>query len=100
MTESDKRYKHPSTSTPGTAEKNRLMSWNNTAQKFNRPVAKTPNSKSTMMLRPLGLVGRAIKLTSETLLALPLTLLKLGYEIAKLVAKGLSIIRRALLFAK
>lgn len=100
MTESSKGNRRPATLTSGTTEKNRLMSWDNTPQVFTRPVAKTPISKGTIILRLLGLVGRVIRLTPETLLKLPLTLFKLGYEIAKLVAKGLSIIRRVLSLVK
>ena len=100
MTESAKRYKHPSTSTPGTAEKNRLMSWDSTLQGRTKPHDVIPNSKSSITAKPPGFFSRIIRAIFESLAKLPYALFKLGYEVAKKVTWGLSNIRRCLIALK
>jgi hypothetical protein len=76
------------------------MSWDSTAQGFNKPGGVTPSSKISITSRLFGFVSNIIKLFLAFLAKLPYALFKLGYEIAKFVTRGLSTIRRLLFVAK
>ena len=100
MTESSKRHKVSATFTSVTTERNRVMSWDSTAQGYNKPGGVTPSSKISITSRLFGFVSNIIKLFLAFLAKLPYALFKLGYEIAKFVTRGLSTIRRLLFVAK
>ena len=100
MTESSKGQKHPNALTSVTTQRNRLMSWDNTVQGITEPGGLISSSKNLITLRALGLASRIPKLICASLAKLPYTLFKFSYEIAKLVTRGLSSIRRSLFVAK
>ena len=100
MTKSNKGNKHPSPSTSVTSERNRLMSWDSTIQGQANPGDAVPNSKSSITAKPPGFVSRIIRAIFASLAKLPYALFKLGYEIAKLVTKRLSSLRRLLFMRK
>jgi hypothetical protein len=100
VTESSKNSKVFTLSNSATAERNRLMSWNSTAQELTKPVTVIPSSKISVILRPIVFVERVTNLILGTLVKVPYALLKLGYEIAKLFTRGLSSIRSLLLGSK
>jgi hypothetical protein len=100
MTEPSKELIDPAPSTSVMTERNRLMSWDNTAQEFNKPVAVVPISQSTIIRSLLAFVSKTAKSILAALVRLPYSLFKLGYEIAKVITRGLSRIRRLLFVAK
>jgi hypothetical protein len=93
VTESSKEFEGADPSNSVTAERNRLMSWDNTVQKLTSPVAVIPLLKNAIILRQLEFVRGVAKLILEALSKAPFTLFKIGYEIAKLFTRGLSRIR-------
>ena len=99
MNESSKGREVSATFTSVTTERNRLISWDSTVQGLNKPDGVTPNSKNSITIRTLVFVRKITKLFPESLAKLTYALFKLGYEIAKLVTRLLSNIRR-LLFLK
>ena len=100
MNESSKGHKHPNASTSVTTQRNRLMSWDRTVQGSNEPGGVISSPKNSILLGPFLFITNIIKLFLESLANLPYALLKLGYEIAKLVTRGISRIRRLLFVAK
>ncbi len=100
MTESSKGHKHPNALTSVTTQRNRLMSWDSTVQGISEPSGVISSSKNLITLRPLGLARKIPKSMYIFLAKLPYALFKIGYEIAKLVTRGLSSIRRSLFMAK
>ena len=100
MTESSKGHKHPNASTSVTTQRNRLMSWDSTGQEFTEPGCVISSSKNSITLRPLGFGSKIPDLICASLSKLPYTLIKICYEFAKLVTRGLSSIRRLLFVAK
>ena len=100
MTEPAKEIKDAAPSTAVMTERNRLMSWDSIARGLTKPVDVIPSSKTTIILGPLAFARKITKLIFATLVKLPYTLFKLGYEIAKLAISGLSRIRRLLFVAK
>jgi hypothetical protein len=81
-------------------ERNRLVSWESPVQELTKPAIVTPSPRNAITLKPLEFVSEVTKLILATFAKLPYTLFKLGYEIAKLVTRGLSRIRRLLFVAK
>ncbi len=100
VTESSKEYKVSATFTSVTTERNRVISWDSTVQGLNKPGGVTPSSKSPITIRTLGFVGKITKFLSGSLAKLPYALFKFGYEIAKLLTRGISRVRRLLFVAK
>ena len=100
MSEPSKKFKDAVPSTSVMTERNRLMSWDSAAQGLTKPVVVIPSSKITIFLRPLGFASKITKLILAAVVKLPYTLFRLGYEIAKLVTRGLSNIRRLLFPAR
>jgi hypothetical protein len=100
VTESSRGHKHPKALTSVTTQRNRLMSWDSTVQGITEPGGLISSSKNSITRRALGLASRIPKLICASLAKLPYTLFKFGYEIAKLVTRGLSSIRRSLFVAK
>jgi len=96
VTKSSEGHKVPATLNSVTTERNRLMSWGSTFQELTKPVAEFPRTKTPVTPRPLGFVSNITKSIFASLVKLPHTLFKLGYEIAKLVTRGLSSVRRLL----
>jgi hypothetical protein len=97
VTESSKEFKVVAPSSSVATVRNRLISWDSTVQELTEPFAVVPSSKSEIILRSLRFVIKKTKFTLAALVKLPYTLFKLGYEIAKLVARGLSSTRRSIL---
>ena len=100
MSEPSKEFKAAAPSAPVMTERNRLMSWDSIAQGLTKPVDVIPSSKITITLRPLEFASEITKLILVAVVKLPYTLFKLGYEIAKLVTRRLSKIRRLLFPAR
>jgi len=100
VSEPSKKFKDAVPSTSVMTERNRLMSWDSAAQGLTKPVVVIPSSKITIFLRPLGFASKITKLILAAVVKLPYTLFRLGYEIAKLVTRGLSNIRRLLFPAR
>ena len=100
MTKSSEEHKVSPTLTSVTTERNRLMSWGSTVQGLAKPGGVIPNSKSSITLEPFGFTSRIIRAIFAHLAKLPYSLLKLGFEIAKLVTRLLSNIRRLLFKTK
>jgi hypothetical protein len=100
VTEPSKEFKDAVPSTSVMTERNRLMSWDNTAQELPKPVDVTPSFKITIILIPLGFASKITNSILASVVKLPFTLFKLGYEIAKLVTRGLSNIRSLLFPAR
>ena len=100
MTESHKGSEYTATPTSVTTERNRLMSWVSNSQELTEPLTEMPSPKIPIIPKTLGFVSKIANSTLEFLAKLPYTLFKFGYEIAKLVARGLSRIRRLLFVAK
>ena len=100
MTESSKEQKVAETLTSVTTERNRLMSWSNPVQGLTKPGGVAPSSKITIILSLLAFVSNTTKSILAALVTLPYLLFKLGYEIAKLITRGLSRIRSLLFVAK
>ena len=93
MTESSEEHK---VLTAVTTERNRLISWHSTVQKIAKPGGVIPSSKSSIILKPFGLISKIIRAIFAPLAKLPYSLFKIGFEIAKLVTRVLSNIRRLL----
>ena len=100
MTESSKGNKHLVASTSVTTERNRLMSWEKPVQELTKPAVVIQIPRNAINLKSLDFVSKVTKLIHANLVKLPYTLLRLGYEIAKLVTRGLSSIRRLLFVAE
>ena len=100
VTESSKEHKVSATFTSVTNERNRVISWDSTVQGLNKPGGVTPGSKNSITIRTLGFVGKITKFFSGVLAKLPYALFRFGYEIAKLVTKTLSSLRRLLFMRK
>ena len=100
MTESSEGPETSATLTSVKIERNRLISWDRTVQGLNKPDGVTPSSKNSITIGRLVFVRKVTKLFLESLAKLPYTLFKLGYEIAKLVTKTLSSLRRLLFMRK
>jgi hypothetical protein len=98
--ESSKEFQGADSSNSVTNERNRIISWAGAVQQPTIPFAVTPRPKNAIILRPLGFISKITKLFFASLAKLPYVLFKLGYEIAKLVARALSSIRRYLFMAK
>ena len=81
-------------------KRNRLVSWEKPIQEFTKPAVVISNPRNVITPKPLEFVSKVTKLILATLVNLPYTLLKLGYEIAKVVTRGLLRIRRLLFVAK
>jgi hypothetical protein len=97
--ESSREVEFILTSNSVTTERNRLTSWDNPAQRLNKPGSVAQSSKNSITLGPFGLVTKILKLFFAFLAKLSYTLFKLGYEIAKFVTRRLSSIRRSLFVA-
>ena len=100
MTESSKVHKVSTPLTSVTTERNRLMSWDSTVKEFTKPDDVIPSSKTAIILWPFGFASKITRVFSAYLAKLPHTLFKLGYEIAKLVTRRLSSLRRLLFMRK
>jgi hypothetical protein len=100
VTESSKVHKVSAPLTSVTTERNRLISWDSTAQELTKPDDVIPNLKNVSILWPFGFASKIIRVFLASLATLPYTLFKLGYEIAKLVTKRLSSLRRLLFMRK
>jgi hypothetical protein len=100
VTEYRKGHKVSATLTSVTAERNKLISWDSLVQGLTKPSAEMPNSKNSITLRPFRFLSNVIKLFLASLANLPYALFKLGYEIAKLVTRGISRMRSLLFVAK
>jgi hypothetical protein len=96
VTESSKGHKVSATLISGKIERNKLMSWDSTFHELNKPVSEFPRPKTPVTPGPLGFVSNITKSIYASLVKLPYTLLKLGYEMAKLFTRGLSSFRRLL----
>jgi len=73
-----------------------MMSWDSTSQELTESGSVTPSPKSSITVGPIGSVSNITKLVFDSLAKLPYSLFKLGYEIAKLITRGLSSIRSLL----
>ncbi len=96
MNESSKGNKVSASLTSVTTERNRLISWDSPVHGLNKPDGVTPSAKSSITIRTLMFVRKMTELIFAFLPKLPYELLMLGYEIAKLVTRGFSSIRRLL----
>ncbi len=76
------------------------MSWEIPVQGLTKQDNVIPSSKSKITVRPFRFVSTTTKLLLVSLAKLPYALFKLGYEIAKLVTKRLSSLRRLLFMRK
>jgi hypothetical protein len=76
------------------------MSWDSLVQGLSKPGDVIPSSKNSITLGQFRLVTKIPKLIFAFLAKLPFALFKLGYEIAKLVTRVLSNIRRLLFLNK
>jgi len=94
--ESSKRVEFFVSSTIATAEKNRLMSWESTLSNATKSGALVPGSKPAITIRPVGFVRKIVNVILGTLVTMHYALVKIGYEIAKFVTRGLSTFRRFL----
>ena len=100
MIESSREFEGADPSNSVTTERNRLMSWDSTVQEFTKPDDVIPGLKTAIILWPFGFASKIIRVFLASLATLPYALFKLGYEIAKLVTRSLSRIRRFLFMAK
>jgi hypothetical protein len=76
------------------------MSWDNSVQGRTKPHDEILNSKSSITAKPPGFFSKIIRAIFASLAKLPNALFKLGYEIAKLVTRRLSSLRRLLFVPK
>jgi hypothetical protein len=76
------------------------MSWDSAVQELTKPDDVIPGLKNAIILWPFGFASKIIRVFLASLAKLPSTLFKLGYEIAKLVTKRLSSLRRLLFMRK
>lgn len=100
MTDSSKRLEAVPHFTSGTIERNRILSWDIVNQRPNKSSPENLSSKITLSPSPLWLAARVPKLTIASLARLLYITIKLGYEIAKYLTRGLSGIRSYLFVAK
>jgi hypothetical protein len=100
VAESSKRSIHPTPEISVTTERNKLMSWDSAVQKLTKSGAVIPSLETSITLVQLGSIQKIIKLVITTLVKLPYTVFKLGYEIAKFVTVALSKVRRFLFGAQ
>ena len=100
VTESSKEQKVAATLTSVKTGRNRLISWSNPVQGLTKPGGVALSSKGTITLSLLAFVSNTTKSILAALVTLPYSLFKLGYEIAKVITRGLSRIRRLLFVAK
>ena len=100
MTESHKGSEYTATPTSVTTERNRLMSWVSNSQELTEPLTEIPSPKIPIIPKTLWFVSKIANSILEFLAKLPYTLFKFGYEIAKIITRGLSRIRRLLFVAK
>ena len=100
VTKSSEEHKVSATLTSVTTERNRLMSWGSTVRGLAKPGGVIPNSKISITLWPFGFTSKKIRAIFAHLAKLPYSLFKLGFEIAKLVTRVLSNIRRLLFTTK
>ena len=100
MTEFSKGVEFTNVSSSVKTERNRLVSWESPVQELTKPAVVIPSAKNAITLKPHEFVSKVTSLILATLVKLPYTLFKLGYEIAKHVTRGLSSIRRLLFAAK
>jgi hypothetical protein len=100
VTESSKVHKVSAPLTSVTTERNRLISWDSTVQELTKPDDVIPGLKTVSILWQFGFASKIIRVFFASLAKLPYTLFKLGYEIAKLVTKRLSSLRRLLFMRK
>jgi hypothetical protein len=100
VTESSKVHKVSAPLTSVTTERNRLMSWDSIVQELTKPDDVIPGLRTASILWPFGFASKIIRVFFASLAKLPYTLFKLGYEIAKLITRGLSSIRRLLFMPK
>lgn len=100
VTESSRVHKVSTPLTSVTAKRNRLMSWDSTGQELTKPDDVIPGLKTASIPWPFGFGSKIIRVFFASLAKLPYTLFKLGYEIAKLVTKRLSSLRRLLFMRK
>ena len=100
MTEYSKVHKVSTLLTSVTTKRNRLMSWDSTVQELTKPDDVIQRLKTASILWPFGFASKIIRVFLASLAKLPYTLFKLGYEIAKLVTKRLSSLRRLLFMRK
>ena len=100
MTASSKGVEFTKDSNSVMTERNRLVSWEKPVQELTKPALVISSPRNLITPRPLEIVSQVTKLILATLVKLPYTLFKLGYEIAKLVTRGLLSIRRLLFVAK
>jgi hypothetical protein len=100
VTESSKVHTVSATLTSVKIDRNRLMSWDSPVRGLTKPGEVIPSSKTSTTLKLLGFVSKTPMLIFASLSKLPYALFKLGYEIAKLVTRALSNIRRLLFMPK
>ena len=100
MTESSKEHEVSAPLTSVTTERNRLLSWDSTVKELIKPGTVISGSKTTIILWPFGFASKIIMVFSASLAKLPYALFKLGYEISKLVTRGLSSLRCLLFMRK
>ena len=100
MTEFSKGVEFTNVSSSVKTERNRLVSWESPVQELTKPAVVIPISRNAINLKSLDFVSKVTKLIHANLVKLPYTLFRLGYEIAKLVTRGLSSIRRLLFVAE
>jgi hypothetical protein len=100
MTESSKGVKITDVSNSVKTERNRLVSWESPVQELTKPASVIPSARNVITFKTLEFVSKVTKLILATFAKLTYTLFKLGYEIAKLITRGLSSIRRLLFAAK
>jgi hypothetical protein len=100
VNEPTKEIKDATLSTSVMTERNRLMSWEKPVQELTKPAMVIQIPRNAINLKSLDFVSKVTKLIHANLVKLPYTLFRLGYEIAKLVIRGLSSIRRLLFVAE
>jgi len=100
VTEYSEGHKTPASLPSVKIERNRLMSWDSTVQELTKPDDVIAGLKNAIILWPFGFASKIIRVFLASLAKLPYTLFKLGYEIAKLVTKRLSSLRRLLFMRK
>ncbi len=81
-------------------ERNRLVSWDSAKQEFDISIPANQSPRNAITPKTHEFIGKIFKLIFASLFKLTYTLFKLGYEIAKIVTRGLSSIRRLLFVAR
>ena len=100
MIKSSEGNKHTSPSSSVITERNRLMSWGSNVKGQTTPGDVITNPQSSITLKPLGFVSKIIWAIFASLAKISYPLFKLVYEIAKLVTRRLSSLRRLLSMRK